>query len=66
MNKQKPRKWTDREKIHEARELADAALYALTKIDTIQLAALRRYQDAEAIRDARRWLDRLLEYVTLD
>ena len=65
MKRQKEREWTDSEKIHEARELADAALYELTKIDTIKLAALRHYSDAEAISKARRWLDRLLEKVTL-
>lgn len=50
----------DKERKQSIRELADAALLSLDRIDTAKLAARGREGDATAVSEARRFLDRLI------
>lgn len=52
------------ERVLSITELAKAAPASLEKIDTVPLAALGRNGDAEAVGNARRFLDRPLYEIT--
>lgn len=52
------------ERVLSVKELAEAALGSLERLDTVKLAALGRDRDAELISSARRFLDRLLYEIT--